>query len=128
VLSGSFDIAGKNPVLVALYDGAAEAGFSSSVFKVFLELSDKLVAPSCTGLAEVQCVKTRVLPFWEPAAEATLGYLLECFKLSVQLPPDKLVDIARYRCRTPILSINRSPLGKDKDPGFAFFNISHQWL
>jgi hypothetical protein len=55
-------------------------------------------------------------------------YAIVCFKLSLQLPPDKLVDIARYaRCGTPTFSIDRSSLGKYKNLGFAFFNINHQW-
>ena len=39
--------------LDALYDDAAKAGCSRSIDKVFLELSDKLVALCCTGLTEV---------------------------------------------------------------------------
>jgi hypothetical protein len=56
-----------------------------------------------------------------------LGIFAIVFKLSLQLPPDKLVDIARFRCGTPTFSIDRSVLGKYKDLGFASINISHQW-
>jgi hypothetical protein len=47
-------VAGQKTVLDALYNDEVEVGCSGAVFKVLLELSDKLVVPSCTGLAEVQ--------------------------------------------------------------------------
>jgi hypothetical protein len=51
---GFVRVAGKKPVLDALYNDAAEVGCSECVDKARLELSDELVAPSCTGQAKVQ--------------------------------------------------------------------------
>jgi hypothetical protein len=50
---GVVRVTSQKPVLDALFDGAAKVGCNISVEKVFLELSDNLVALSCTGLAEV---------------------------------------------------------------------------
>jgi hypothetical protein len=51
---GVVRVAGQKLILDTLYDGAVKVGCSGSVDKVFLELSGKLVARCCTGLAEVK--------------------------------------------------------------------------
>jgi hypothetical protein len=52
---GFVHVAGQKPVLDALveYNDASEVGCSGCVDKVLLKLSDGLVTPSCTGVAEV---------------------------------------------------------------------------
>jgi hypothetical protein len=62
------------------------------------------------------------------AAEADLGIFTIVLKIFVELPPDKLVCIARYRCGTAAFSVYRSALCKYEDGGLAFINIGHQWL
>jgi hypothetical protein len=54
-LVGFVRVAGQKPVLDAPFNDALEVGCSGCVDKALLILSDKLVvAPSCTGVAEVQ--------------------------------------------------------------------------
>jgi hypothetical protein len=57
-----------------------------------------------------------------------LGIFTIVLKIFIELPPDKLVCIARYRCGTMAFSVYSSALGKYEDGGLAFINIGHQWL
>ena len=59
VLPGKFFLPVRKPVQDflyndALYNDAAKVGPGGCVDAVLLEPSDELVAPSCTGLAEIQ--------------------------------------------------------------------------
>jgi hypothetical protein len=52
---GVVRVAGQKLILDTLYDGVVIVGCSGSVDKVLLEVTGKLVALCCTGLAEVRC-------------------------------------------------------------------------
>jgi hypothetical protein len=50
---GFVHVAGQNTLLDTLYNVEAEVSCSGWVGNVLLELSDGLLAPSCTGVVEV---------------------------------------------------------------------------
>jgi hypothetical protein len=47
-------VVGQEPFLNALYNGASKVGCSGFIFEVLRKLSDELVTPSCSRVAEVQ--------------------------------------------------------------------------